>query len=403
MKTVIFPTPVYRGRIVRPRRLDLGGELSVAVGERVTSSTVIGLNGDEELRHFIRVEAENGKLLAQALKAPGEKVKRGETIAYYTYFFGLGYREYTSPVDGRVEAVSEVTGTVTIKQDPTPVVALLPGTIAERREDDGVTIALTATVIAGAAGTGRPTHGELMVLSPDAAAQPRNIGDEVRRRVVVIPGPAGRELIAVLFRRRAAGLVCGGLGRAAALELERQVARLSPEEFAARFYDAAALRDGEGQAVPTEVGVTIVAVAGYGDATMPSEVLDLLRANDGQVAYLDGRMTEGGEDIRPEVVIPHPGEGAEAAAPPVSAPLAAGAELVGRSAVVIAGPRRGLRGRVTATPAGRSLTLETGLVTEAIEIETPDGARHLVPRANVEVYADGQSVAGVRNFSPHPQ
>ncbi len=395
MKTVLLPTPVYRGRIARSRRLDLGGKLSVAVGQTVTPSTVIGLNGDEELRHFVRVEAENGRLLAKVLKAPGDKVKRGETIAYFTYFFGLGYKEYTSPVDGRLEAVSEVTGTVTIKQDPTPVAALLPGTIAERREDDGVTIALTATVIAGAAGTGRPTYGELLVLSPDAAAQPKSIGDEVRRRVVVIPGPAGRELIAVLFRRRAAGLVCGGLSRAAALELEQQVARLTPEEFAARYYDAAALRDGDGEAVPTEVGLTIVAVAGYGDAAMPSEVLDLLRANDGRVAYLDGRMTEGGEDVRPEVVIPLDGEGAEAAAPPTSAPVAsappaAGAELVGRPAVVVAGPRKGLRGRVVATPPGRPLTLETGLVTEAIEIETSDGARHLVPRANVEAYGDGR-------------
>lgn len=393
MKTVILPAPVYRGRIARSRRLDLGGELNAAVGERVTPSSVIGFNGDEELRHFIRVEAEEGKLLAKVLKTPGDKVKRGETIAYFTYFFGLGYKEYASPVDGRIEAVSEVTGTITIKQDPTPVAALLPGTIDERREDDGVTIALTATVIAGAAGTGRPTYGELLLLNPEATAQPRGISDEVRRRVAVVPGPAGRELIAALFRRRAAGLVCGSLSRAAALELEQQVAKLTPEEFAARFYDAVALKEGDGQAAPTEVGLTIVAVTGYGDGTMPAEVLDLLRANQGRVAYLDGRMTDRGETNRPEVVIPAEDSGDTVAAPTAPtepAPVAADADLIGREAVVVAGPRKGLRGRVRATPPGRPLSLETGLDTEAIELETSDGARHLVPRANVEVHAGGR-------------
>ncbi len=394
MKTALYPGLVTSGPIRRERRLELGGEVKVAEGQHVEPGTIIGLNGDEELRHFIRVEAEGGRLEAKVIKAPGDPVKRGETIAYHTYLFGLGYKEYVSPVDGVIEAVSEGTGTVTVKQNPTPVAALLPGVVAGIRADDAVLIELRATVISGRAGHGRPVQGQLHFLGDEAAAQPRAIGDEVRRRVVAITGSAGRELLGALFRRQAAGLVCGGLARAAALELERQVARLTPEEFAARYYDAKSPQDSAADAIPSEVGLTVVAIGGYGEEKMPAEVERVLRENHGRPVYLDGRVSVDGQDARPEVIIPLGPPGPSAAPEATVAEpgmtravgTSAPGDLAGRPARVMSGRLRGRWGRVIGLRSDGRVQLEFGLRVPAIELELPDGTRVLVPRANIEVY-----------------
>jgi len=116
---------------------------------------------------LLGVEAED--LSGFMLKRPGDKVKEGENIAFYSAFFGLMKKQVTSPKDGVIEGVSEITGQVIIRGAPIPVEvdAYLPGTIVEVVPREGAVVQTYGAFIQGIFGIGGETHGEIKVVVAD--------------------------------------------------------------------------------------------------------------------------------------------------------------------------------------------------------------------------------------------
>ena len=360
--------------------------MEVAVGSAVEPATLIGYNSADERLHFLRTEVEGDKMLATLLKKAGDGVKRGEPVAYFTYLFGLGYKEYVSPVDGTVEAISNVSGIITIREYPTPVPALLQGTVVEVEAGRSAVIEGRGTVIDAAVGLGDTAAGRLVLL----AGEPRPA--DARGTILVIPGFLTAPVLAAAFRAQAAGLVAAGCDHATLAAFARETAGLTLEEFAARHYSAARRNRIDSTGGSQAVEMPVVLTEGFGPLPMRPEVKDALAAAAGREAwaYMDGRAWASGGSARAEVILSGldgDGVGEGAAGEGAAGEGAAGAAVrfvPGARVRVLAGPGAGKVGTLKALPS-EAVKLETGLEVPAAQVELDADGLMTVPRCNLEV------------------
>ncbi len=365
----------------RRRSLPLGGRVEVAVGSAVEPATLIGYNSADERLHFLRTEVEGDKMLATLLKKAGDGVKRGEPVAYFTYLFGLGYKEYVSPVDGTVEAISNVSGIITIREYPTPVPALLQGTVVEVEAGRSAVIEGRGTVIDAAVGLGDTAAGRLVLL----AGEPRPA--DARGTILVIPGFLTAPVLAAAFRAQAAGLVAAGCDHATLAAFARGTAGLTFEEFAARHYSAARRNRIDTTGGSQAVEMPVVLTEGFGPLPMRPEVKDALAAAAGREAwaYMDGRAWASGGSARAEVILSGlDGDGVGEGAAGEGAAGAAVRFVPGARVRVLAGPGAGKVGTLKALPS-EAVKLETGLEVPAAQVELDADGLMTVPRCNLEV------------------
>ena len=103
---------------------------------KVDAASILGRYASRQRLRFVKMETSGDRIVATVLVAEGQKVKRGEVLGYYSYMFGLGYTEYTSPCDGEIVDISQATGRVSIKEEPSELVGHLPGPV--ERVDESV-------------------------------------------------------------------------------------------------------------------------------------------------------------------------------------------------------------------------------------------------------------------------
>ncbi len=399
---------VARAVVRRPRRLPVRGEILVEPGRRVGPDDVIGRDSSEQNLHVLKLEVERGELQATLLKQVGDPVRRGEPVAYSTYLFGLGYREYVAPVDGTVVEIQPRNGFFVIRQPPTAVRALLAGTVALVWPGEGVLLETIGAVVEGTAGFGDPTWGRLHPVAETGdgrqALAPGHLGPQVRGRVVVArTWPDDHSLVqAVRFGAR--GAVVGSVDRWLLRGFARLMTGLSREELEARYYTPAPEGDagsGAGTARDSAGGepvtFTLVATEGFGRVPMREEAWALLLRAAGRPAYLDGRVRIRGQAGRPEVVVPDPEvtdadpvteesgrPGATAAAVQDAGQQAMARLAEGARVRLIGKTRFGATGRLLSLPS-EPLALETGRQVPAARVALDTGEEVTVPWQNLEV------------------
>jgi len=159
---------IKKGIIVsKTRLLPIPGKVLVKEGDVVDFDTVVaraavpGKPNIFKAYQELGVAAEN--LPAFMVKKVGDEVKEGEIIARYTPFWGLIKRFVYSPSDGTVEAISDFTGQVVVREPPTPVEisAYIPGKVAEIIPERGVVIETRGVYFQGIFGLGGERHGPL--------------------------------------------------------------------------------------------------------------------------------------------------------------------------------------------------------------------------------------------------
>ena len=101
------------------------------------------------------------------LKPVGEAVSEDEIIATTKGIFGLFKSQARSPIDGTIEAISDVTGQVILREPPVPVEvkAYTDGTVTATVPNEGVTVETYGTYIQGIFGVGSETVGNLTVIA----------------------------------------------------------------------------------------------------------------------------------------------------------------------------------------------------------------------------------------------
>ena len=355
----------------RTRRLPLRGQVLVHAGDTVGPQDVVArteLPGNVQTVNLAAWLGVDPARVAQALRRPvGADVRAGEVLAETRGFLRLGRRRVVAPADGSIESLSSVTGQLVLREPPLPVEvnAYVRGVVVDVLPDEGVVVEARGALLQGIFGVGGETWGPVAVAvdSPDAELMPGRLRPEHRGHVVV--GGAFVTYDALMRARElgVAAVVAGGLDD---LDLRRLLGR-----------DLGVAITGS-----EELGLTLVLTEGFGRIRMADRAWELLAARAGRLASVSGATQIRAGVLRPEVLIPESDGAGASAEPDPGVGLALGSLVR-----VIRAPHFGRVGQVVELPPDLR-RLETESTVRVLVVGFPeDGARVVVPRANVEILA----------------
>jgi hypothetical protein len=349
------------------RRLPIPGEVLHKVGETVTWDTKVArteISGEPEIvkvAMVLGVEAED--MARFMLKKPGDAVKEGENIAFYSALWGLMKKNVPSPKDGIIESVSEVTGQVIIRGKPIPVEvdAYIPGKIVDVIPREGVVVQTHGAFIQGIFGIGGETHGPINVVvsSNEEELTPDKIGSDCKGKVLVGGSRVTLEAMKKAAEMGASAIVVGGVRH-------QDLTTFTGEEIGVAI---------TGQ---EEVGLTLIITEGFGKMNMSHSTFTLLNSFDGHLACVNGATQIRAGVQRPEIIIPHEEKGEE------KGDAFASGMIPGTPVRIIRQPYFGAIGVVDSLPVELH-AMESESMVRVLTVKLPDGSVVTVPRANVEI------------------
>jgi hypothetical protein len=355
----------------KDRLLPIAGEVLVAKGDRVDADTVVArteLPSDVATVNVVNLLGITPEEIEQyMLKKEGDLIEEGDVIAENKPLFGLKIlkTEVKSPIKGRVENISNVTGQILLRKPPRHIEldAYVQGAVVDVHEGAGVTVETVASYIQGIFGIGGERKGELVVVvdGPEQPLTPDLIREEHQGKIVVggslVEWPALKKATEVGIR----GVIGGG--------------------FQSRFikewlgYEIGVAITGD-----EEVKTTLILTEGFGRISMARRTFDLLKASEGKLASISGRTQIRAGVMRPEVIIPLGRDKMQAGA--ISG--FEGGVKKGDEVRIIREPYFGRLGRVKAlTP--QPVVVESEAKVRVMEVDLDGGETVTVPRANVEL------------------
>ena len=362
-------TVTERTTVRRRRILPLPGSVLVQIGDAVHADTavaraelpgkVVPLNLANQLG--ITPDEINDYLV----KKEKDSVQKDDVLAENKPFIKWFKTEIRSPITGKVESVSTITGQILLREPPRVLElrGYIDGVVAEVHPEQGVTVESTCSLVQGIFGIGGETSGELVmgVKAPDQPLLPEQLNASMKGKVVV----GGAFLSATTMTRAKelgiVGLVVGGIH--------------DKDLRALLGYDLGVAITGSEQ-----VGFTLILTEGFGTIPMAPKTFALLSAHAGQKASISGATQIRAGVIRPEIIIPHSGP---AAATKVAQAEREGIQL-GDPVRIIRDPLFGKIGAVSGLPSElRAIPTESEV--RVLEVRFPDGTTTVVPRANIEV------------------
>ena len=362
-------TVTERTTVRRRRILPLPGAVLVQVGDAVRADTavaraelpgkVVPLNLANQLG--IAPDEINDYLV----KKEKDSVQKDDVLAENKPFIKWFKTEIRSPITGKVESVSTITGQILLREPPRVLElrGYIDGVVAEVHPEQGVTVESTCSLVQGIFGIGGETSGELVmgVKAPDQPLLPEQLNPSMKGKVVV----GGAFLSAATMTRAKelgiVGLVVGGIH--------------DKDLRALLGYDLGVAITGTEQ-----VGFTLILTEGFGTIPMAPKTFALLSAHAGQKASISGATQIRAGVIRPEIIIPHSGPAAVTKLPKAERE---GIQL-GDPVRIIRDPLFGKIGAVSGLPSElRASPTESEV--RVLEVRFPDGTTTVVPRANIEV------------------
>ncbi len=361
--TVTDHTIIYRRRM-----LPLPGTVAVNVGDRVCSDHVVAraeLPGKVfPINLANQLSVAPGEIPEYLVKKAGDSVERDEIIAENKPLIKWFKTEVRSPVVGRIESVSTVTGQVLLREPPRvlQLLAYVDGTIVETIPQQGAVVETTCSLVQGIFGIGGETSGELAmaVKDPDEPLTPGHFNSTMKGKVVVGGSFLSADAMKQAKTVGVAGLVVGGI---------------HDEDLRALLgYDLGVAITGTEQ-----VGFTLILTEGFGTIPMAAKTFKLLSRHAGRKASISGATQIRAGVIRPEIIVPQEVGNART----TSQSQREGIRL-GDPVRIIRDPMFGRIGEVSALPP--ELTkIPTESEVRVLEVKFPDGTKAVVPRTNIEV------------------
>jgi hypothetical protein len=278
----------------KERRLPTEGEVLVEPGDRVEAETVVARGVVEnpdirELRVYASLGISPDLAKNYMLKTTGEDVARDEVIAIYRSFFGRSTKVARSPIAGRIENFSPITGRAIVRGHPIQmeVKAHLPGEIVEVIDGEGAVVEARAAVLQGSFGLGGEAEGELVfaVDSADLPLTSEEIKAQHRGMVVVGGSVVTVEALHTAARNGVSAVIVGGID-------QRDLTEFLGYEI------------GVGVTGGEDFGFTLIITEGFGVNPMDDARFSLLKEHEGRLACVDGTTQIRSRIQRPEVVIP---------------------------------------------------------------------------------------------------
>ncbi|MFH2035466.1 MAG: hypothetical protein ABIJ45_03610 [Candidatus Zixiibacteriota bacterium] len=356
--------------LTKKRILPLKGDVVVKKGDHVNPDDIIAktdLPGTVEpinVANILGIPPED--IEDTMLKKQGDRVEEGENIAVSSSFFGLFKSKCPAKISGTIESISKITGQVLLRGEPIPVTvkAYITGEIVETYEREGVAVSTWASFVQGIFGIGGETHGEIKIVVPDKTAvlTEKEINEDCKGKVIIGGSMVTADAIKKAVSVGAAGICVGG-------------------------FDDKDLRDFLGYDIGVaitgseDIGVTLIVTEGFGQINMAGKTFQLLKDNEGKMACFNGATQIRAGVIRPELIIPLEGDIHQKTD---DADYREQGLNIGTPVRVIRHPYFGMLGKVTNLPPELAV-LESGSKARVLEVEFEDGAKAIVPRANVEM------------------
>lgn len=355
----------------RTRRLPIKGDVPVKVGDIVGPNDVVAramLPGPQQaikLAEELGVEA--GEVKGFFKLSIGDKVEAGQLVAETKGMFGGWFKkEVFSKYTGTIEAISEVTGHVLVREPSVPVEILsyIRGTVVEVMAADGAVIEARGAMVQGIFGVGGERNGEVRVAvgSADEILEASHVLDTDKGKILV--GGSGVTLDAIHRATKvgALGLVVGA------------VRDVDLTQFLG--YDIGVAITGQ-----EDISLSLVATEGFGKLRMAQRTFDLLKSLEGKQASINGATQIRAGVIRPEIIVPLTDAPAAAHQKEQALSLVPGTPIR-----IIREPYFGRLGSVTGLPS-QPQTVDSGAKVRVLQAKLDDGQEVTVPRANVEIIA----------------
>lgn len=360
-----------RTLIRKKRILPIPGTVVVKKGDKVSAATIVartelpGKVNTVNVVNLLGITPED--LPHYMLKKEGEAIELNEIIAESKPFIKWFKTTVKSPVKGKIESISTITGQVLLREPPQPLElnAYIDGEVVEVIEGQGAVVETLASYIQGIFGVGGETHGVLAmaVKSPDEVLTVDKILPEFKDKIIIGGSQVSGETLKKAVQTGVKGIVIGAFH-------DKDLKQLLG-------YDLGVAITGT-----EKIGLTLVITEGFGTITMAKKTFDLLASKVGKKAAISGATQIRAGVIRPEIIISDPTlkekvgsshEGWER-----------GAMKEGDSIRIIRDPFFGRIGRVKALP-NELRNIETESPTRVLEADFPDGVTAVIPRANVEL------------------
>ncbi len=360
--------------VLKTRRLPIKGEVLVQEGDTVEPDMPVARALLPGILQTVRVAQQLGiepKTIHQVLKVKeGDTVEKDQIIAETKGLFGLFRGVVKSPTKGTVEFISPVTGHVGVREPPTviEVNAYIQGKVVRVIPQEGAVIETQGAFIQGIFGVGGERRGvlKLLVQSPDEVLTAEHIPADVKGKILVGGSAVEKEALLKAAELGAVGIVVGGMR--------------DTDLIGYLGYDIGVAITGS-----EDIPLTIILTEGFGAIRMANRTFRLLQSLEGQVASLNGATQIRAGVIRPEIIVPLQ----DPSKLPEAPPSAETQQLeIGTPIRVIREPYFGRLGRVIELPP-ELVEIESGTLARVLKAELEDGAVVTVPRANVEIIAEG--------------
>ncbi|HWD41973.1 MAG TPA: hypothetical protein VG944_24245 [Fimbriimonas sp.] len=373
MASAYTPGLTVSGDIVvrRVRRLPIKGDVVVQLGNPVGPDTVVAralLPGPLQTMKMAEKLGVEPRDLPTAFKMQvGEQITKGQTIAETKGLFGrFGKSKVESDFTGTIESISEVTGSVLIREAPIPVEihAYVEGKIAEILEGEGAVVETRCAMVQGIFGVGGERLGTIRVAvkDPSEVLDAAQISDSDKGRILVGGSGITYEAFDKASKVGVKGLIAGGIKDSDLMKF--------------LGFDIGVAITGQEQ-----IDLSVLVTEGFGYLNMAQRTFDLLKQLDGKTASMNGATQIRAGVIRPEILVPLPADHAK------TEKAAEVFELkVGTPIRIIREPYFGLLGTVTELPA-KLVVVDSGTHVRVLNAKLSDGRDVTVPRANVEIIA----------------
>jgi len=351
----------------KERRLPLKGKVLVRVGDEVTAGSIVAttsLPGEVvPLNLAGKLGVPPSDMGEYLKKVEGDSLDEGEIIAQTKGLFGLFKTVIKSPVKGTLESISEITGQLILRAPPKKVEidAYIDGKVVEVIENEGVVIEAVAAFVQGIFGIGGEAKGIITKItdSPEDVVTSDIIKQEHEGKILIGGSFIDSNALKNAAKYGVSGIVVGGID----------------DQDLRNFlgYDIGVAITGS-----EDIGVTLVITEGFGKMKMAEKTFNLLCAQAGKKASINGATQIRAGVLRPEIVIPLIG-----VKPEEMEKESKGLEI-GCPIRVIREPHFGAIGKVSELPPELQ-QIETEAKVRILGVELEDGKKVVLPRANVEM------------------
>ncbi|MDZ7816908.1 MAG: hypothetical protein U5N86_13245 [Planctomycetota bacterium] len=359
----------------KERRLPLKGDVQVKVGDVLKAEDIIArtyLPGKISPLNLVHKMGCQPSELGEYLKVKeGDAIKKGQVLAENNGFLGIKFLKTSvkSPIEGHIEAISQVTGQMMLRGPDIPVQvdAYFDSKVTDVIEDEGCMVEATGSFIQGIFGIGGERRGEIKIVTEDTYSELTSelITEDCKGKIIVGGSYVSYDALKKAEEFGVKGIVIGGFD-------DSDLKRILGEDL------GVAITGHE------DIPFSLIITEGYGRIKMAEHTFELLKKREGMEASISGATQIRAGVMRPEIIIPVKDEKLKE----VSDDSQHGEGVLAPGSLIraIREPYFGKIGKVVNLPP--ELTqVDSETWVRVLQAEFQGGTKGTIPRANVELIA----------------